>query len=218
MLAKSLYINGFFFLVSFPLFAQLDNPSGSVRFDGPDNTPDAPTGFGLPSIRKPGLTNTDSKLLTNLENLGKEKPEQIDLENGDGLMEYSSNKTPKYFTKDKEEKAEYGEDQYLGDFKTGAKQVTFMYRDHEYVDGDRVSIYVNGEVALANVVLGGSFRGFDLPLQSGFNKIDFHALNQGTSGPNTAQLQIFDEVGNLLASHEWNLLTGNKATVIVVKE
>jgi hypothetical protein len=57
-----------------------------------------------------------------------------------------------------------------------------------------------------------------VPLKSGFNKIDFEALNQGTSGPNTAQLNIYDEIGNLLASYEWNLLTGNKATAILVKQ
>ncbi len=218
MSSKICKISVIFFFLAFPLYAQLDSPSGSVRFDSPDSTLDTPTGFELPSIRKPAITNTNSSLLSNLDSLGEEETEKIDMEKGDGLMEYTTNKTPKYFTKDKEEKAEYGEDQYLGDFKTGAKMVTFMYRDHEYVDGDRISIFVNGEVAISNVVLGGSFRGFDLPLQSGFNKIDFQALNQGTSGPNTAQLQIFDEVGNLLASHEWNLLTGHKATVIVVKE
>ena len=93
-----------------------------------------------------------------------------------------------------------------------------MYRDHEFVDGDMIRIYVNGEIAIPQARLEGSFRGFDLPLQDGFNKIDFEALNQGSSGPNTAQLSIYDEIGNLLASYEWNLLTGNKATAILVKQ
>ncbi|MCB0467878.1 MAG: hypothetical protein KDC64_06670, partial [Aequorivita sp.] len=122
------------------------------------------------------------------------------------------------FSKDKEEKPEFGKDQYLGDFKTTAKTATIMYRDHEFVDGDMIRVYVNGDVVIPHARLEGSFRGFDLPLQSGFNKIDFEALNQGSSGPNTAQLNIYDEIGNLLASYEWNLLTGNKATAILVKQ
>lgn len=178
----------------------------------------SPTGFEMPAITTPTLSNTKNPYTPNNSDLGKEKEKEIDLQNGDGLMEYSSNKTPKYFTNDKEIKPEYGKDQYLGDFKTTAKTATFMYRDHQFVDGDMIRIYVNGEIAIPRARLEGSFRGFDVPLQSGFNKIDFEALNQGSSGPNTAQLNIYDEKGNLLASYEWNLLTGNKATAILVKQ
>ena len=36
-----------------------------------------------------------------------------------------------------------------------------------------------------NLTLDSSFRGINLKLGEGFNKIDFIALNQGDSGPNT---------------------------------
>jgi hypothetical protein len=49
-------------------------------------------------------------------------------------------------------------------------------------------------------------------------KLDFEALNQGTSGPNTAAFSVFDDSGNLITSNEWNLTTGIKATIVVVKE
>jgi hypothetical protein len=199
-------------------FSQIDNTNNSVRFDAPDSNLDDPSGFGLPPVKMPTLSKTDNPNTPDNSDLGKEKEKQIDMKNGDGLLEYSTNKTPKYFTKDKEEKPEYGKDQYLGDLTTKAKRVTFMYRDHEYVDGDRIRIFVNGDIVVSSVMLEGNFQGFDLPLKDGFNKVDFQALNQGSSGPNTAQLQVFDEVGNLLASYEWNLLTGNKATAIVVKQ
>jgi len=54
-------------------------------------------------------------------------------------------------------------------------------------------------------------------LQEGFNSIQFVALNQGSSGPNTAELRILSEKGEMLAKKEWNLLTGAKAELIVVK-
>jgi len=93
-----------------------------------------------------------------------------------------------------------------------------MYRDHEYVDGDRVRIFVNGEIIKTSVLLTGGFKGFTFPLQSGFNKVEFQALNQGSSGPNTAELLIYDEEGNTLSSNQWNLNTGRKATVSFIKE
>lgn len=208
-----------FVLSSFVMFSQIDLPNNSVKFDSSPSNLDSPTGFEIPAIKTPTLSNTTNPNTPNNSDLGKEKEKQIDLQNGDGLLEYTgTNKAPKYFTKDKEEKPEYGKDQYLGDFKTTAKIATFMYRDHEFVDGDMIRIYVNGDISIPQARLEGSFRGFDLPLESGFNKIDFEALNQGSSGPNTAQLNIYDEIGNLLASYEWNLLTGNKATAILVKQ
>jgi len=215
---KNLFYLGFL-LMSCTSFSQIELPHNSVRFNASDSNVNSPTGFEIPAVKAPSLTNTKNPNAPDNSDLGKEKEKQIDMQNGDGLLEYSgTNKAPKYFSKDKEEKPEYGKDQYLGDFKTKAKKATFMYRDHEFVDGDMIRIYVNGEIAIPRARLEGSFRGFDLPLQDGFNKVDFEALNQGTSGPNTAQLNIYDEVGNLLASYEWNLLTGNKATAIIVKQ
>lgn len=200
-------------------FSQIDLPNNSVIFDNSQSTIESSSGFEIPAVKAPSLSNTKNPNTPNNSDLGKEKEKQIDMQKGDGLIDYTgTNKAPKYFTKDKEEKPEYGKDQYLGDFKTTAKTATFMYRDHEFVDGDMIRVYVNGEIVIPQARLEGSFRGFDLPLQSGFNKIDFEALNQGSSGPNTAQLNIYDEIGNLLASYEWNLLTGNKATAILVKQ
>jgi hypothetical protein len=68
------------------------------------------------------------------------------------------------------------------------------------------------------VNLDSDYKGFDIVLEKGFNKIDFEALNQGTSGPNTAQFQVFDDKGALISSSQWNLGTGFKATIILVKE
>ena len=45
-----------------------------------------------------------------------------------------------------------------------------MYRDHEYVDGDRVRIFVNGDVVKSSVYLSSGFKGFTFHLQSGLIK------------------------------------------------
>ena len=113
---------------------------------------------------------------------------------------------------------EYLGDAYLGDVSTVSKKANIVCRDFEYMDGDRVSILVNDEVIVENLTLTYEFRGINLKLKEGFNKIDFVALNQGSSGPNTAELRIYDDSENLLSANQWNLATGSTATLIIVKK
>ena len=112
----------------------------------------------------------------------------------------------------------YMGDAYLGDVATVSEAANIVCRDFEYVDGDRVRILVNDEVVVQNLTLDSSFRGINLKLGEGFNKIDFIALNQGDSGPNTAELRIYDDNKKLISSNQWNLATGSKATLIIVKK
>ncbi|MBC2837879.1 hypothetical protein [Robiginitalea sp. SC105] len=109
-------------------------------------------------------------------------------------------------------------DMYLGDVKTSSKFVGVVCRDHEFVDGDRVRILVNGVVADPNILLTGAFKGVNLELDKGFNRIDFEALNQGSTGPNTAQVDVYDDKGQLIYSNKWLLSTGSKASLIIVKD
>ena len=63
-----------------------------------------------------------------------------------------------------------------------------------------------------------SYKKLDVELIKGFNKIDFVALNQGSAGPNTAEVRVYDDQGRLMMANLWNLATGTKATFIVVKD
>ena len=108
-------------------------------------------------------------------------------------------------------------DQYLGDAQSNAKAVRIVFRDHQHPDGDRVQVRLNDGVVFSNLLLLESYKKLDLDLAVGFNKIDFVALNQGESGPNTAEVRVYDDQGNLLMANRWNLATGSKATFIVVK-
>ena len=113
---------------------------------------------------------------------------------------------------------EYLGDAYLGDVSTVSERANILCRDFEYMDGDRVSILVNDKIVIENLTLTYDFKGIDLKLKEGFNKIDFVALNQGSSGPNTAELRIYDDSENLISSNQWNLATGSTATLIIVKK
>ena len=109
-------------------------------------------------------------------------------------------------------------DTYLGDVNTTSNKAIIVCRDFEYEDGDRVQILLNDEMLLQNLFLKNQYFIMQIDLKPGFNKFDFKALNQGSSGPNTAELRVFDENQNLLSSNQWNLSTGATATFIVVKQ
>jgi len=109
-------------------------------------------------------------------------------------------------------------DQDLGSFRTQSDFVKIICRDFQYPDGDRVTIMVNDIPVIRNITLRRAYQGFDLPLEVGVNKISFIALNQGTSGPNTAAFKVFDDSGNVISSNEWNLATGAKAVILIAKD
>ena len=199
--------------------AQIETTTRTVQFENEETESRNPTGLELPQRERPSLTlpkdQRDPK--TNMS-IGETEPEPFDMMEDDGLLLNDKGKAPKAFTKDKEPLPEYGRDQSLGTVSTGAQFVSVKYRDHEYVDGDLIRVYVNGDIVQASVYLSGSFAGFTLSLDEGENAIVFEALNQGSSGPNTAELHVYDDNGFIISAKEWNLLTGSRATIKVIKE
>ncbi|RZN83503.1 MAG: hypothetical protein EVB11_04835 [Winogradskyella sp.] len=109
-------------------------------------------------------------------------------------------------------------DQFLGQYNIDTEFVNIVCRDHEYPDGDRVSVSLNGEIVYANVTLRSQYRRLKINLIEGINMIDITALNQGDSGPNTAEFVVYDDKGNVVSSKEWNLLTGVKAKITFINE
>tara|TARA_R110002033_G_scaffold27720_6_gene62642 strand:- start:8711 stop:9403 length:693 start_codon:yes stop_codon:yes gene_type:complete len=109
-------------------------------------------------------------------------------------------------------------DQFLGEHNVDTKFVNIVCRDHQYPDGDRVQILINGAVIKSNLLLTSSYRRVEVDLVDGKNTVDIVALNQGDSGPNTAEFVVYDDRGNVISSKEWNLLTGVKATIIFNNE
>ena len=140
------------------------------------------------------------------------------------LVEKTTFKNPgedlknKLNNRDKAIQPEYRSNQFLGEFKTKAKYVKIVCRDHEYPDGDRVKLLLNDRTIIHEILLESTVKEYYIDITNGFNKLDFEALNQGTSGPNTAAFSVYDDFGNLITTNEWNLTTGIKATIVVVRE
>ena len=106
----------------------------------------------------------------------------------------------------------------LGTVSTTSKEVRVVCRDYSYVDGDIIKLFINGLALERNIVLKGSNSMVYLKLKPGSNRIDFQAQNQGLSGPNTAEVLLYDENDNLISAKEWNLLTGQTATLGVIRK
>jgi hypothetical protein len=211
----------FFYLigVNLTILAQIENENNTIKFEVIEDDFKTPEGLELPAIKLPSIIKPQNLFkATDFSGLGEKTSETLDITHEDDFLDLKTDETPKYFTKDKAISEEFGHDQYLGELTTSSLNVTFMYRDHEYVDGDRVRIFVNGDIVKSSVYLTSGFKGFTFHLQSGFNKVEFQALNQGSSGPNTAELRIFDDAGVVLSANQWNLNTGRKAMVTIIKE
>lgn len=104
----------------------------------------------------------------------------------------------------------------LGTLKSATKTVRIECRDYSYVDGDRIRIYINEQVVSDNIGLKNNYYVYYVNLEKGYNRIDFQAINQGFSGPNTAELNVYDANGVLISAKEWALNTGETATLGVI--
>lgn len=214
-----------FFLLMLSANAQLDNQKGSISIPAVESPKDtATTNLLAPSkpINK-GNTGLNIPSASTKLNLSTEEFSMFGEKFGNPGELYEQKvgrnlASVKLSPEEVEQRNGSNTDQYFGDFKSNAVFVNVVYRDHGYVDGDLIQVRVNDDIIYPRVFLTGGFKGFKLDLKPGFNKIDFVALNQGESGPNTAEFMVVDDNETLISSNRWNLSTGVKATIIVVKE
>ena len=122
------------------------------------------------------------------------------------------------FSESKKNISKFDRDYYLGDIKTKSKYIRIVCRDHEYEDGDRIKLLLNEAIIHPNIALKNTAYVIDVELKKGLNKIQFFALNEGSSSPNTAQLKVYNESDVIIASGSWLLTTGYKASLIVLRE
>jgi hypothetical protein len=71
-------------------------------------------------------------------------------------------------------------------------QVSILVWDKGIVDGDRISLYLNGEIILSDFTVSKKKKELTLHLNPGSNYLVLHALNLGKIPPNTAAIQIED--------------------------
>ena len=191
-----------------------NNSSGS-----PFSSPDSKSKNSLLNLKKkenPFLKKLENKNKKNFfpdANVKEKKPERF------------INSNDLYLSKLNRKEAESNKninkfkvDQFLGEIRNDGEYVNIILRDHEYPDGDLIKVEVNENIVMPAILLTEKAKGFKLDLKSGFNVVDFVALNQGSSGPNTAEIIVYDDQGKLVGTNRWNLATGVKATYIIYKQ
>ena len=145
------------------------------------------------------------------------KEKEIDLTKNYGFVKPEFNLQPN-LNGENEMMEEFKRGKHYGSFISKSKFVKVLCRDHQAIDGDRVSIILNDKVVEANIFLDGEFSVYYIELTPGFNNLEFVALNQGDSGPNTAQFAVLDEFDATIMSNIWNLATGAKASMSIFRE
>ncbi|WP_461789067.1 hypothetical protein [Pedobacter sp.] len=107
--------------------------------------------------------------------------------------------------------------QVQGTVEVGNKKVDVLIWDSGQIDGDIVSLYVNGKEIIANYTLTASKKRLPVTLDNkGYNYILLYAHNEGSLPPNTCAVSLDDGAGekNLVLSAD---LKTNGAYNIVVK-
>jgi hypothetical protein len=108
-------------------------------------------------------------------------------------------------------------DQFIGNVRSRTGKVRIFCVDTGQEDGDLVRIINNGATLMDNIYLTNAGKSYWFDLQFGQNNIEILALNQGTTGANTAAFKVFDDKGALIAEKGWHLNTGFKGKLLILK-
>lgn len=173
--------------------------------------------FSLKKFSPKGLTSKPAKQYFRYEINSESNNNDIDLSKQSNLVKPNW-KIRQDFSEGKNKNSDLNRDFFLGNIETRSNYVMIKCRDHEYVDGDRIRLMLNGSVIHPNIILNSTYYIVDIDLDDGYNNIDFIALNEGKSSPNTAQLVVYDQFGNEISNKSWLLSTGYKAKLVIFKK
>lgn len=208
----------FLLLVSFSGYSQFELPKKTLKIAPVTNSLGqvAPTSSSV--IKAPSIFDKKDDLFKGVS-LIRKKPE-----NEPSIMEKETFENPSKIYTDRMNNKNDGQilekfksDSFLGEFRTGSKVISIACRDHEAPDGDLVRIWLNDRIVVDAILLDVDYREVFLDLNEGINKIEIEALNQGQSGPNTAQFTIYNEKRGMITTNKWNLTTGIKAKLVILK-
>ncbi|MCK0180443.1 hypothetical protein MWU50_14175 [Flavobacteriaceae bacterium S0862] len=209
----------FFLCFVYAAMAQVNDSQKGIKIDPVDSTMQVELKLSFKLSPVKGLTNKNIRYTLSYKSLpeSNKKKYTVDMTKKSSLVDKEWT-IKQRFSEDRQDLSEFEKDYYLGDLRTTSKTIVIKCRDHEYVDGDRIKLTVNDVVIHPNIRLYGDFYTIDVDLKEGYNTINFIALNEGESSPNTAQLMVLDPDGNTLASNRWLIRTGYKATLVIIKD
>jgi hypothetical protein len=174
-------------------------------------------GIGTTKSVKPSVLSPDSNFPSTSKSIIEKKPIQFtqkwDFVNPGQPLQDKMNKRESDFNPQFVNK-----NQSFGEFRTKSEYVRICYRDYSAIDGDVVSIYTSDMMLVPTAILDMECHYMKLNLLKGANTINFKALNEGSSYPNTGELQIYDDQGQIITSNRWGLETGYVGTITIYKD
>ncbi|MBP6558045.1 MAG: hypothetical protein KA213_06740 [Flavobacterium sp.] len=217
---RSSFVLLFILVFSFKGFSQFETPKKTLKIAPVSNPSGQVSPTSSKSITYPSIFDKKDKLLESVSLLNKKPQEEK------SIMEKEQFENPSKLYIDKMNKKnsdgeileKFKSDSFLGEFKTGTKIISIACRDHEAPDGDVVRIWLNDKIVVDGILLDVDFKEIYLDLNEGINKIEIEAMNQGASGPNTAQFVIYDQKSGVITTNKWNLTTGVKAKLVILKD
>jgi hypothetical protein len=221
---QGFYMKNFLLLsllfLSMGAWAQRETKSGGIAIPKGNTTVQPSQTTATPNPDSPfKLKHEDKKIFEGPKFTVSEKKEEFTMIEENKFVSRSSEFEQRAaVTPQGESNEAYRGNQFFGEVRSKSKFIQVLARDFQYVDGDRIKVMVNGKTVVEDITLDNNFKGIQLTLSEGFNKIDFEALNQGTSGPNTAEFRVYDDKEQVISTNQWNLATGFKASIIIVKE
>ena len=219
---KPMKINLFIFFslcLSVSIVAQVDDTKKTFNFKYDDSSSVSKAIFSVKLTPFKGITTTNNRpYLYNIPLTDYfKKTSGVDITAKGNLLKPTW-KIKQQFSEGQKNVSKFAKDHYLGEIKTTSKYIRIKCRDHEYVDGDRIRLFLNKAIIHPNITLTGSFYIIDVELSDGLNTLEFEALNEGFVSPNTAELKIYDENDVLLSSNRWVITTGYKARLVILKQ
>lgn len=103
-----------------------------------------------------------------------------------------------------------------GTITVASRDIVVRVWDGQTIDGDVISLYLNGKKVLNSFELTGSQHAISLTLDfEGYNYIAMWAHNEGDIPPNTAAMSIDDGTGERLVTLSADLQTNAALNVVV---
>lgn len=106
--------------------------------------------------------------------------------------------------------------QNFGAFHSKTKRIKILCRDYDAVDGDEIRILLDDNQVFSCVLVASNTI-FYLELLANVSTIDFEAISEGLSSPNTAEFTILDDNDVLIYNGMWSLSEGYRARIKITK-
>jgi hypothetical protein len=203
-------------LITLKGFSQFEIPRRTVNIAPVSNNSGSIAPTSSKSITYPSIFTKKDKLLQSVSLLPKKQEEEK------SMMEQAQFESPAKEQTEKMNKMMAREglsreivdsDLFLGEFKIFTANLFIACRDNGVIDGDNVSIWVNGEKVIPYIGLEAGFKKYEFILKKGLNIIEIEALGTGELFPNTGQFTFFDGHDILVTNQNWDLNSGYKAII-----